>query len=184
LLFGGLLITATLLGAADHGADPHAGGAGPDAHAGPGQAWLSLFGLRFWSFAAAFFGVAGLVVHATGARALGPWLAGGAGVAAGLTASSLFRALARDTVGVVEDAASLVGREGRLLLPVGGARGQRGKVRLPSPAGGSVDLLAESAGGEDEALAAGSAVLVVEVRGNVAVVAPVPAGSPPASRQS
>jgi hypothetical protein len=187
LLFGGLLIGATLLGAADHSVDAHAGGASGDAHAGPGQAgpsgwlsgWLSLFGLRFWSFAAAFFGVTGLVVHAAGARTLGPWLAGAAGAAAGLTASSLFRKLARDSVGEVGDAASLVGREGRLLLPVGGAGAQRGKVRLPSPAGGSVDLLAESAAGETEPLAAGTAVLVVEVRGNVAVVAPVPGSSPP-----
>ena len=71
----------------------------------------------------------------------------GVGVAAGLGASATFRRLTGETVGQVRDAAALVGREGKLLLPV--ARGQRGKVRLGQPGGGDVDLLAES----DEALA-------------------------------
>ncbi len=66
-----------------------------------------------------------------------------------------------------------MGREGKLLLPV--ARGQRGKVRLGLPGGGDVDLLAES---EDEALGSGAEVLIVEVRGNVAVVARAPAERP------
>jgi membrane protein implicated in regulation of membrane protease activity len=92
------------------------------------------------------------------------------GVAAGLGASSAFRALARQTVGQVKDAGALVGREGRLLLPV--ARGQRGKVRLALPAGGHTDLIAE--GAEDETLLAGGDVLIVEVRGNIAVVARTP----------
>ena len=57
-------------------------------------------------------------------------------------------------------------------MPV--ARGQRGKVRLAQPGGGDVNLLAES----DEALASGAEVLIVEVRGNVAVVARAPAERP------
>jgi len=187
LLFGGVLITATLLGGAGHAGDLHGGGdvgsgaAGTDAdHGGSsGHAWLSLFGLRFWSFGAAFFGLTGLVVGAVGGAAgaaLAPWLSAGAGVAAGLGASAAFRALGRDAGGEVAAAAALVGREGRLLLPVDGARSQRGKVRLALPAGGQVDLVAESA--EDDPLPAGAEVLVVEIRENVAVVARAPAQLP------
>jgi hypothetical protein len=57
-----------------------------------------------------------------------------------------------------------------LLLPVD--RGQRGKVRLAQPGGGHVDMVAES---DDDVLATGATVLIVEVRGNVAVVARGPA---------
>ena len=136
--------------------------------------WLSLFGLRFWSFGAAFFGLTGAVLHLVGGARAGRGGAvhlGGVGVAAGLGASTAFRALARDTIGQVRGAAALVGREGRLLLPV--ARAQRGKVRMPVPGGGHVDLLAES--DDDDALDAGVEVLIVEVRGNVAVVERAPA---------
>ena len=139
---------------------------------------LSLFGLRFWSFGAAFFGLTGVVLHLIGGPALAvaaPLIAGGVGAAAGLGASTAFRTLARDTVGQVKGASALVGREGRLLLPV--ARTQRGKVRMPVPGGGHVDLLAES--DDDDALDAGVEVLIVEVRGNVAIVERAPAALPP-----
>jgi len=181
LLFGGLLIAASLLGAG-HGTDAHAGGDGGgaagDGHdTSTGQAWLALFGLRFWSFAAAFFGLTGLVVSRLGGpsfHALAPAVAAAVGVGAGLGASATFRALSRDTIGQVRDAAALVGREGRLLLPV--QRRQPGKVRLASPGGGDLDLVAEST--DDEALPAGAEVLVVEVRGNVAIVTRAPATGP------
>jgi len=183
LLFGGVLIAASLLGAG-HGADAHAGGDGDagggsaDGHdTSTSHAWLSLLGLRFWSFATAFFGLTGLVVLKLGGptfHLLAPAVAAAVGVGAGLGASTAFRALTRETVGQVRDAGALVGREGRLLLPV--QRGQRGKVRLASPGGGDVDLLAEAA--EDEALPAGAEVLVVEVRGNVAIVTRTPATGP------
>lgn len=180
LLFGGLLIGASFLGAG-HDADAHAGGdAGGhgDGHDQSGaSAWLALFGIRFWSFAAAFFGLTGLVLRAVGGpavAALAPVISAGIGAAAGLGASATFRAMARGTIGQVRDAGALVGREGRLLLPVD--RAQRGKVRLPIPGGGHVDLVAES--DDAAALAAGSEVLIVEVRGNVAVVEPAPASEP------
>jgi len=182
LLFGGVLIAASVFAGADHGAEIHGGG---DAGHGGGNAghsgdnaqnqaptWISLFGLRFWSFGTTFFGITGLVLRAIGLSALAPLVSTGVGVAAGLGASAAFRRLTGETVGQVRDAASLVGREGRLLLPV--APGQRGKVRLGQPGGGDVDLLAES----DEALPAATEVLIVEVRGNVAVVARAPAERP------
>jgi membrane protein implicated in regulation of membrane protease activity len=171
LLFGGVLIVASVMGAGDHpvdgfsahAADPHAEGGGI------GQL-LALFGLRFWSFAAAFFGVTGLLLQLAeiaGAPVIGAVV----GVGAGLTASVFFRKMTRQVVGRVGDASALVGRLGKLLLPV--ARTQQGKVRLAHPGGGSTDLVATS--DEGEALAAGAEVLVVEVRGNVAVVARAPA---------
>lgn len=182
LLFGGVLIAASFFGAG-HDADVHAGGdAGHNVDGGHDQsqasAILSLFGLRFWSFGAAFFGLTGVVLHVIGGPALAvaaPLISGGVGVAAGLGASTAFRALARDTIGQVKGASALVGREGRLLLPV--ARTQRGKVRMPVPGGGHVDLLAES--DDDDALDAGVEVLIVEVRGNVAIVERAPAALPP-----
>jgi membrane protein implicated in regulation of membrane protease activity len=182
LLFGAVLIAASAFGGADHGAELHAGGdaghGGSNAGHGDnaqnqGLAWISLFGLRFWSFGSMFFGITGLVLRAIGSSVLAPLISTGVGVAAGLVASATFRRLTGETVGQVRDATALVGREGKLLLPV--ARGQRGKVRLALPGGGDVDLLAES---EDEALASGAEVLIVEVRGNVAVVARAPAERP------
>jgi len=182
LLFGGVLIAASFLGAG-HDTDVHAGDTGHGDGHGDGHdqstasALLSLFGLRFWSFGSAFFGLTGVVLHLVGGpalAALAPMISGGVGVAAGLGASTTFRALSRDTIGQVRGASALVGREGKLLLPV--APGQRGKVRMPVPGGGDVDLVAES--DENESLDAGAEVLIVEVRGNVAVVERAPASLP------
>jgi membrane protein implicated in regulation of membrane protease activity len=186
LLFGGLLIVASLFGAG-HDADMHVDLHVGDGHGGQGDtdghdqtqasAWLTLFGLRFWSFGAAFFGLTGVILHAIGGpvvAAAAPFIAAGVGVAAGLGASTAFRALSRETVGQLRGAAALVGREGRLLLPV--ARGQRGKVRIAVPGSGDVDLVAES--DDDGAIDAGAVVLIVEVRGNIAIVETAPATSP------
>lgn len=165
LLFGGLLIVASVFGAGDHPVDGFAAhAADPHAEGSMHGQLIALFGVRFWTFATAFFGLTGLLLHAAGvAGATG--IAAVVGVAAGLGASVFFRKMTRESVGRVGDASALVGREGTLLLPV--ARGQQGKVRLARPAGGSIDLVAEA---NDEALDAGAEVIVVEVRGNVAVV--------------
>jgi NfeD-like C-terminal, partner-binding len=175
LLFGGLLIGASVLGAGDHPVDVHSPDV-TDAHAeGHGAARLAaLFGLRFWSFATAFFGVTGLLLHFIGGAVVGaaaPVISAVVGAGAGLGASAFLGSMTRQSVGRVGEAAALVGREGRLLLPV--ARAQQGKVRLALPAGAQMDLVAES--GEDEALQAGAEVIIVEVRGTVAVVARAPA---------
>ena len=174
LLFGGLLILASVLGIG-HGSDAHGGDAGGDGNGdgdgehghGSSNALLSLLGLRFWSFATAFFGLTGLIAGGLGWSALAPVVAAGVGIAAGFGASTAFRVLSRDVIGRVSDASALVGREGRLLLPVN--KGQRGKIRLAQAAGGHIDLVAES--DDDDALPVGADVLIVEVRGNVAVVA-------------
>ena len=165
LLFGGLLIVASVLGAGDHPVDGFAAhAADPHAEGSVHGQLVALFGVRFWTFATAFFGITGLLLHAVGVPGA-TGIAAGVGVVAGLGASVFFRKLTRESGGRVGEASALVGREGKLLLPVG--RWQQGKVRVVQPAGGSVDFVAEA---NDEALAAGSDVIIVEVRGNVAVV--------------
>jgi membrane protein implicated in regulation of membrane protease activity len=171
LLFGGLLIAASAFGAGDHPVDGFAAhAADPHAEGSTQGQLIALFGLRFWSFATAFFGVTGLLLHAAGVPG-GAAIAGVVGASAGLGASVFFRKMTREAVGRVGEVGALVGREGKLLLPV--ARAQPGKVRLPLPAGGQVDFVAEA--NEDEVLAAGAEVIVIEVRGNVAVVTRAPA---------
>jgi hypothetical protein len=173
LLFGGVLIVASGLGLGDHSVDGFsADAADPHAEGGGHGSLVALFGVRFWSFAAAFFGVTGLVSRLAGAGGGAP-VAGVVGVAAGLAASVFFRKMTREVVGRVGDVEALVGREGKLLLPV--ARAQQGKVRVAQPAGGHVDLVAEAS--DDEALAAGVEVILVEVRGTVAVVTRGPSGA-------
>lgn len=176
LLFGGVLILASIFGAGEHQVDVH-GGDASDPHAeGTGHAlFAALFGIRFWSFGAAFFGLAGLLLQLLGTaplRAVSPILSGCVGITAGLMASLFFRKMTREAVGRVGDAAALVGREGRLLLPL--SRGQQSKVRIAHAAGGHQDLVAEIVAGEDEALATGADVIVVELRGTVAVVTRAP----------
>lgn len=174
LLFGGLLILASVFGAGDHPVDLHGGDvADPHAEGSNHGQILALFGLRFWSFATAFFGLTGLLLRAAGAGGAAPVVGGVVGVGAGLAASMLFRKLTRESVGRVADAGALVGREGRLLLPV--SRGQQGKVRVAQPGGGHIDLVA-AMNGDDQPLAAGADVLVVEVRGTVAIVTRAPGG--------
>lgn len=170
LLFGGVLIAASAFGAGDHPVDGFAAhAADPHSEGSTHGQLIALFGLRFWSFATAFFGVTGVLLRFAGVPG-GAGIAAVVGVGAGLGASVFFRKMTREAVGRVGDVGALVGREGRLLLPI--ARTQQGKVRLAQPAGGSVDLVAEAPDGE--ALDAGAEVIVVEVRGNVAVVTRAP----------
>lgn len=175
LLFGGVLLAASLLGG--HG-DAHAhldgdhGGSGDShPHAGwtAGSLW-PLMSTRFWLLGATFFGLVGTVATLTGAR--GPFVpitASLVGLVCGYGGARLLGQLARRSVGLVQAAEAHVGREGRLLLPV--SRSQRGKLRVVI-SGRATDLLAETDG--DELLPAGSQALVVSIRGNVALVERAP----------
>jgi hypothetical protein len=96
LLFGGVLIAASALGAG-HGVDAPAGGdvdAGvPDGHErSRARPRLGLLGIPFWSFGPAFFGLAGLVMRALGSPGLAPFVAATVGVGAGLGAASALSA--------------------------------------------------------------------------------------------
>jgi membrane protein implicated in regulation of membrane protease activity len=181
LAFGGTLLVASLLGGHDH-ADHHAGDHDQDhvhGHDGsPGsQAALVLpfLSLRFWIFGLAFFGLTGAVLHGLGLTSplTAAVLASVVGLGFGYGAARLFQSLAGQTVGQVAPDGGHVGREGKVLLPV--ARGQRGKVRVTA-AGVTVDLLAES--DEEPPLPAGTTVLIVSMRGTVAVVERSPTPTP------
>ena len=175
LIFGGVLTLASFVTGSDADADhglPH------DAH--PHEAThmhgslLPFLSVRFWMFAVTFFGLVGtgLTLLAAGGAGLIAASAASFGVGAGYCASHVLQSLSRAQVGLLGDAASHVGREAKLLLPL--SRQQRGKVRL-NIGGISTDLVAETE--SEEPLPVGSNVLVVAIRGTVALVEPVP-GNP------
>jgi hypothetical protein len=91
-------------------------------------------------------------------------------VGSGWGASWALGRLTRDAVGVLPEASSHIGREGKLLLPL--RRGARSKIRL-SIGGVETDLLAET--DLETEIPAPSTVLVVGMRGLTAVVEPTPA---------
>ncbi|HJX64748.1 MAG TPA: NfeD family protein [Polyangia bacterium] len=118
-----------------------------------------------------FFGLAGLALTLGGTPApLVPFLAAAGGLGSGWGASWALGRLSRDAVGVLPEASSHIGREGKLLLPL--RRGQRSKIRL-SIGGVETDLLAET--DLETEIPAPSTVLVVGMRGLTAVVEPTPA---------
>lgn len=176
-LFGGVLLGASLVGG--HGGDgghTHGDdGTGPMVHRGPDHQHvgrLPIFSLGFWAFTTAFFGLAGaaLTLIGSGLGALVPVVAAAFGLGSGLISSRVLGRLSGTAVGLLGDAASHVGREGRVLLPVG--PGRRGKIRL-SIAGVSTDLVAET--DADVLLQPGDTALVVGLRDNVAIVESNPA---------
>lgn len=169
LLFGGVLLGASVLGG--HG-DAHVDGGGDSDHDAGKLPFLSL---RFWAFAAAFFGLSGAALSIFGALgALTPVVAGAVGLGCGYGSARVLGSLSKNSVGLLGDATSHLGREGRVLLPLG--RGQRGKIRLQI-GGTSTDLVAETEG--DSTLSPGETALVVGIRGNVALVERTPASLPP-----
>jgi len=192
LLAGGVVLGASAFGGHDsaghdsgdaHVGDAHAGAGHDtgDAHAGDAHdgheghhdwaAWLPFLSLRFWTWGVTFFGLAGLVLTLGGTPpGLVPALATLAGVGSGWGATYVLGRLTRDAVGVLPEASTHIGREGKLLLPL--QRGGRSKVRL-SIGGVQTDLLAETdVQGE---IPANSTVLVVGMRGMTAMVEPTPA---------
>jgi membrane protein implicated in regulation of membrane protease activity len=179
-LAGGIVLVASMLGGHDSDADgdahiddANADDAGGDAHGDHEvhghHEWLGkvpFLSLRFWTWSATFFGLTGLVLTLTGTSApmaLSLAIATGAGI--GWGASYVFAKLTKTVVGVLPEASSHIGCEGRLLLPL--ARGEPSKVRL-RVGGTDVDLVAESDG--QEALPVGASVWVVGLRGTHVVV--------------
>jgi membrane protein implicated in regulation of membrane protease activity len=178
LVAGGIVLAASMLGGHDGQGDVgHDGDGGSDGghDSDSHHEWLGrlpFLSLRFWTWAATFFGLVGLVLSLTGTSAkMALVWAVSTGAAAGWGASYLFSRLTKTVVGVLPEASSHIGCEGRLLLPL--APGELSKVRL-RVGGTDVDLVAESDG--REALPAGAPVWVVGLRGTHVVVeaAPVP----------
>jgi hypothetical protein len=175
LLAGGVVLAASMFGGHDSDSgDAHVGDAhGGAVHEGHHEwaARLPFLSLRFWTWGVTFFGLSGVALTMGGTPAyLIPWLAAAGGVGSGWGASWALGRLTRDAVGVLPEASSHIGREGKLLLPL--RRGERSKIRL-SIGGVETDLLAET----DLAIEipAPSTVLVVGMRGLTAVVEPTPA---------
>ena len=192
LAFGGILLIASLMGGHDHDADHHVGGDHDQlsehdphdhhvGHAARAALVLPFLSVRFWIFGLAFFGLTGVLLRGLGLTSplLAAVVAAVVGLALGYAAARLFQKLARETVGELAPDGGQVGREGKLLLPV--ARGQRGKVRVIGAGGATTDLLAES--DDERALPAGATVLIVAMRGTVAVVELSPAPSSPSPEQ-
>lgn len=179
--FGGVMLVASMVIGHGHDLGGDAGDTeASQGHGGAGSALGAVLSLRFWIFAATFFGLTGLALTRLGgpaARTMAPLVAVPVGLAAGFVASRVFAALAGKAVGAVAPSSSYIGREGLLLLPV--SRAQRGKLRLRVGAT-EVDLLAET--DEDVELPIGTSVLVCGVRGQCLVVARNPA--PPAGATS
>ena len=175
LLAGGVVLGASMFGGHDSdGGDAHVGDAhGDGAHDGHHEwaARLPFLSLRFWTWGVTFFGLAGVALTLGGTPApLIPVLAAAGGLGSGWGASWALGHLTRDAVGVLPEASSHIGREGKLLLPL--RRGERSKIRL-SIGGVETDLLAET--DLETEIPAPSTVLVVGMRGMTAVVEPTPA---------
>ncbi|WP_106089842.1 NfeD family protein [Enhygromyxa salina] len=150
---------------ADADLDTHAD-AGHDAHGDIGG-FFGVFGsMRFWTFFAAFFGLTGLVLDgldlATEYAALG--LAIGVGFTTGWAAVTVIRRLSANDTGVVAGVGDYVGKSGEVLISAG--PGRLGKIRIELM-GTTVDVLAES---DDELISRGEQALILEMRGNKAIV--------------
>jgi membrane protein implicated in regulation of membrane protease activity len=166
LILGGGILLVQLVGGGHHdgpdfGGSDHLGG--PDHHPAAGPGVLSTRSLMYGLFA---FGLSGAGLHAL--RAAGPWavfaLAAATGAAVTLAVGATLRAVADPAASGEAELVEARGRAGRVLVPI--SRGQRGKVRVQIK-GQTVDLLATTTGGD---LPAGTEVLVVDVRGEVAEV--------------
>lgn len=172
-LGGGFLAVQLLLASSDAGdaggLDHDVGGVDHDAGEGGSHAggWLSP---RFVTFALFAFGFAGAGLHflELAPAAVTAALAAAAGLGSGFLASAVFRALRRKEAtssAALEEAA---GRLGTLLLPA--APDRPGKVRVTLK-GQLVDLVAVPDDGE---VPAGTPVVVLEVRDDVARVVRAP----------
>jgi membrane protein implicated in regulation of membrane protease activity len=179
---GGLLLLSLLVGGEAGEVDGVDSGGLEGTASGegsPGSA-LPLASMFFWTFFLAFFGLTGVLLS-TLARGAGTLLtvllAVGMGTGAGLIAYQVLRRLGRAEVDSCVRPTDLVGRLGRVVVPVG--REQPGKVRVELK-GRTVELLAY--GDETVPLAPSQRVYVHDVLkdGSVRVVsAEVPQGTGP-----
>lgn len=185
LVVGGALVVASMFGAghgdadvgaevaADAGVDAasvEASADGPSAEHGGAEealAWLGFFGLRFWTWAAAFGGLTGLALRFIAgipepAAAIASSLMA---LLAGASASATYRLLARaqTTSAVSED--ELVGQDAEVVVALGGGDSARlgapGKVRV-SLRGEVLDLVADTH--EGAGFAVGAPVTIVASR--------------------
>lgn len=131
-----------------------------------------LFGLlsvRYWTFFCAFFGLTGVVLDGLGLVshwAIAALLSTAMGAAAGFGSTWLLRALSSDSSNSAASSSEMIGKTGRVLVPIGPEL--VGKVRI-ALRGTSVDMLALSIDGKTHPTRA--EVLIVELDGTRVKVA-------------
>lgn len=140
---GGLLLLSLLFGGeAGEVEGLEEGGLEGAAEEGSLGSALPLASLFFWTFFLAFFGLTGVLLSTVAREAgalLTAVLSGGVGLSAGLIASYVLRGLGRAEVDSIVRPTDVVGRLGRVVVPVG--RNQPGKIRVELK-GRTVELLA------------------------------------------
>ena len=164
LLGAGILLVQLLSG--HHGHDVGGGHdltGGSDHHPSEGPGLMSMRSVSYGVFA---FGFVGGTLHVLGLAAPTPALVLGlvAGLAATLVVGMTFRELGDPTVSGEAGFHEARGTTGRVLVDC--ARGRSGKVRI-SLKGQTVDLLATT---DEDAIPAGTEVVIAEVRDTVAHV--------------
>lgn len=137
-------------------------------HDGADSAASMLLSMRFWTYALMAFGLVGTALHylALAGAVLTPVLAVVAGLCSGTTAALVFRAL-KPAVSSATTQDETLGRVARVTVPV--RKGGLGKVRVEMR-GRHIDLLAVS---DRSDVDPGEQVVVVEFRGNHALVEPL-----------
>jgi hypothetical protein len=181
LVLGSILLGASFLLGGDHEADGHADVEGHveaghdldghadgdhDAHGDLGGLFGVLASMRFWTFFAAFFGLTGVVLDGFDltAELVALGLSISVGFVTGFVAVTVIRRLSATDTGVAAGVADYVGKSGELLIGVGPDR--IGKIRIELK-GTTVDVLVLT---DDDAIAKGEQALILEMRGDKAVV--------------
>jgi hypothetical protein len=149
----------------DHDLDAHAE-AGHDAHGDLGGFFGIFASMRFWTFFAAFFGLTGVVLDGFDltAELVALGLSVGVGFVTGWLAVTLISRLSANDTGIAAGVGDYVGKSGELLI--GAAPGRLGKIRIELK-GTTVDVLALT---DDEPLAKGTQALILEMRGDKALI--------------
>lgn len=164
---GGLLLFSVLGDIGHHGGDvAHPGDA---SHDHDGFKFLSLRTLTYFLFGFGATG-AGLSWIWNGSGWLAFLLALTVGLALGTTSAAVFQYLRREESGAHESDQSFVGLAGRVTIPL--SFGAPGKV-LVRRGDRSFELLARPLGSDAEAPDRWKSVVVVEMKGGTAVVAPL-----------
>jgi membrane protein implicated in regulation of membrane protease activity len=158
-----------LLGGHHDASGGHDASQGAGSHDHESYAWSLVASIRFWSFSLLAFGLVGTALTALGlaGTALTAVLATGSGLGSGAFAASVIRTLASRSATSHVAASDVVGRVGRVLVPL--VPGGRGKVRVEVK-GSVVDYVARS----KETVAAGEPVLVEEAHEGEVVVSRAP----------
>ncbi|MBI3724952.1 hypothetical protein HY251_13500 [bacterium] len=180
LAVGGVLLLASLV-MGHHGVD-HGGGISADhsmdaghgdAHGGGAGPFFLFLSMRFWTFAADFFGLTGVLF--TKLNLAGDdtrvvlAIAAAIGLGCGVFAAWILARLRNQVVNSLPTEMSYVGLTAEVLLEV--TPEEPGRIRLSSR-GSLIDLPARCDGGER--LPKGSQALVVDVTDGVACVSPAP----------